>query len=59
MMEITFEQTPWEQALSGMKPGEVMTALRFLTLTEELGEEELEEALLDLEEEGRYLIDDL
>ena len=52
MMEITFEQTPWEQMLSGMQPGDAVTALRFLTLTEELSEEELEEALLDLEAEG-------
>lgn len=50
MMEITFEQTPWEQALSCMQPGDTMTALRFLTLTEDFREEELEEALLELEE---------
>jgi RNA polymerase primary sigma factor len=49
-MEITFEQTPWEQALSCMQPGDTMTALRFLTLTEDFSEEELEEALLELEE---------
>ena len=52
MMEITFEQTPWDQMLSGMQPGDTVTALRFLTLTEELSEEELEEAQLDLEAEG-------
>ena len=52
MMEITFEETPWELALLAMKPGDSMAALRFLTLTEDLDEEELEEALLALENQG-------
>ena len=52
MMEFTFEEAPWEQALSAIDPGKSVTALRFLTLTEELNEEELEEALLSLEEKG-------
>jgi RNA polymerase primary sigma factor len=33
-----------------MQPGDTMTALRFLTLTEDFSEAELEEALLELEE---------
>ena len=52
MMDIIFEETPWEQTLSALCPGESITALRFLSLTEELSEEELEEALLALEEKG-------
>lgn len=52
MMEFTFEEALWEQTLSGMQPGEAMPALRFLTLTEELGEEEWEDALQALEEKG-------
>jgi RNA polymerase primary sigma factor len=52
MMDIIFEETPWEKTLSALCPGESITALRFLSLTEELSEEELEEALLALEEKG-------
>ena len=52
MMDIVFEETPWEQALSAMQPGDSLSALRFLTLTEDLSEEEAEEALLALEERG-------
>ena len=50
MMEFTFEETPWEQALNMLQPGQTVTALRFLTLTQDLEEEELEQALLFLEE---------
>jgi len=52
MMEFTFEEALWEQMLSGMQPGETMPTLRFLTLTEELDEEEWEDALQALEEKG-------
>ena len=52
MIDVTFEQTPWEQALSAMQPGEAVASLRFLSLTEELSEEEAQEALLALEERG-------
>ena len=51
MMEFTFEQTAWEKELEQLQPGEVMTALRFLTLTEDMDEEELEEAFAQLEQQ--------
>ena len=52
MMEFTFNESPWELALERLKPGESVTAMEFLTLTEDLPEEELEQALLSLEEKG-------
>lgn len=50
MMEFTFEESPWEQMLENLRPGDSISALKLLTLME--GEEEpaLEEALQVLEE---------
>lgn len=45
----TFEDTPWQQALETLVPGEKMDAVSFLALTEGLDEEELEACFLDLE----------
>ena len=52
MMEFTFEQSPWEQEMDALRPGDSVTAVRCLTLLEELSEEEAEEALLSLVEKG-------
>ena len=50
MMEFTFEESPFELALDALQPGGVMTALRFLSLTEDMEEEELDAAFAQLEE---------
>lgn len=51
-LEFTFEETPWEQALSELNPGDCISAVRFLALMEEETEEAVENALQDLEEKG-------
>ena len=50
MMEFTCEESPWELALDAMKPHGTMTALRFLTLTEDMDEDGVEDAFAQLEE---------
>ena len=50
MNDFTFEASPWDLALEALEDGGSLSAVRFLTLLEEAGETELEEALLDLEE---------
>ena len=50
MMEFTFEESAWEQALGEWEPGCTLSALRFLSLTQDMEEMELEEALLELEQ---------
>ncbi len=52
MMEYTFEQSPWELALGQLTPGSNISALRCLSVLEELSEEEVQDALLTLEEKG-------
>ena len=52
MMEFTFEESAWEQALKMLRPGDVLPAARALILMEEMSDEEAEEALLTLEEQG-------
>ena len=49
-LDFSFEQTPWEATLDTLRPGDTLSAARFLTLLE--GEEEsfLEEAFRDLED---------
>lgn len=49
-LEFTFEQTPWEKALNAVAAGGSLSASRFLTLMEEENDEEVEQALLDLEQ---------
>ena len=50
MMEFVFEESAWEQAFKKLNPGQMVGAMEFLTLTEQLPEEELEQALVFLEE---------
>ena len=51
----TFDQSHWELALEELKPGDVMTAGRFLALVEGETEENLEDAFLTLAERGVLL----
>ncbi len=51
-MEFVFEETPWEQAISALQPGDTISALRCLNLLEELSQDDAAEALLMLEEKG-------
>ena len=51
----TFDQSPWELALEELKPGDVMTAGRFLALVEGETEENLEDAFRTLAERGVLL----
>lgn len=50
MMEFTFEESPWEQALGALQTGDTISALKLLTLTEGEEESALEDAFLILEE---------
>ena len=50
MMEFTFEESPFELALEALQPGTAMTALRFLSLTEDMDDEELETVFAQLEQ---------
>ena len=44
MMELTFEDSLWEQTLNALSQGATMSAAQFLTLMEEEGEDALEDA---------------
>lgn len=57
-LEITFDNSPWEAYLETLRPGDAVTAARFLSLTEEETEEGIEEALQALEEKGIALVPD-
>jgi len=60
MMEFTFEESSFELALDAQQPGSTMSAIRFLTVTEDMDEDELEDAFAQLEEKRVALdIDDL
>ena len=50
MLEFVFEETPWEQALNTLQPGDTISALRLLTLLEEADEETAQDALEALAE---------
>lgn len=52
MMEFSFEETAWEQALKELNAGDTLSAAKALVLLEELSDDEAEEALLTLEEQG-------
>ena len=54
MMEFTFEDMPWERLLE-KKPGSAVSALEFLTLTENESDENAALALDRLEESGIFL----
>ena len=48
-MDFSFEATPWELTMETLKPGDQLSAARFLTLMEGEEEDFVEEALQDLE----------
>lgn len=50
MIEFAFEESPWELAMAALRPGDSVSAVRCLTLLEDMSEEEAEEALLMLED---------
>ena len=52
MIDVVFEQDPWEQALDALTPGTALPATRALLLLEEMSDAEAEDALLLLEEKG-------
>lgn len=54
-LEFAFEQRPWEQFLTGKRPGEAVSAANLLALLEEEDEAEVEEAFLTLENMGAVL----
>ena len=56
MMEFTFENSPWEQALAAMGPGDEMNLLTLLSLLEEEDEDTAQEALDAMEEQGIALV---
>ena len=60
MMEFSFEDAPWEQALDALNPGDSISALELLTLLEGESEDTVLEALDTLEQKGIGLcLDDL
>ena len=60
MMEFIFDETPWEQALNSLRPGDTINTLGLLSLLEEEDEDAVLEALDSLEQKGVALsIDDL
>ena len=60
MMEFSFEDAPWEQALDALGPGDSISALELLTLLEGECEDTVLEALDTLEQKGVALsLDDL
>ena len=52
MMEFTFEKSPLEQLLDRLRSGDRVSGLECLKRIEDLSQEEAEEALLTLEEQG-------
>ena len=52
MMEFTFEESAWERALQALRPGDTLSAAKALLLMEAMSDEEAEEALLALEDQG-------
>lgn len=60
MMDFVFENSPWEQALENLLPGDTINALTLLTLLEDADEDTVQEALDELEQKGvALLLDDL
>lgn len=55
-LDFTFEQTPWEAAFAALRPGDTLSAARFLALTEGEEEDAVEEAL-DALTERHILLD--
>ena len=52
MTEFVFEESAWEQALKKLTAGDTLSAAKALLLMEAMSDEEAEEALLTLEEQG-------
>ena len=52
MMEFEFEPFAWDLAMKQMKPGDSLPAVRCLALLEDMSDDEVEVALLTLEEKG-------
>lgn len=52
MMEFIFEETQWQKTLDAWCPGKHMTALHFLSLTQDMDDDGVEDAFVDLEEQG-------
>lgn len=52
MMDFTFEDLPWEQAVEALAPGDTINALELLTLLEEADEDAVLEVLDALEQKG-------
>lgn len=52
MMEFTFEESPWEQAVHKLQPGDTINAVTFLAFVEQEDEEGVEEAFRMLEEKS-------
>ena len=48
--DFSFDETPWELTLAGLRRGDKLSAVRFLTLMEGEDEQAVEDALLDLED---------
>lgn len=51
-LDFSFEESPWQPLLDGVKPGEGVNAAQLLTLLEGAEEEVLEDALMEMEERG-------
>lgn len=49
-LEFAFEQAPWEAALAVLRPGDALSAVRFLTLLEGEPDSAVEDALAAMEE---------
>ncbi len=52
MMEFTFEESPWEKLLRALRPGQSLSAIDAMAVTQDVEEEQLLEDLLALEEAG-------
>ena len=52
MIDVTFEQSPWEQTVDSLRSGDSIAAVSCLALLEGFSEEEAEEALLSLTQKG-------
>ena len=52
MIDVVFENSPWEQTLDGMNPGDTLSGTQALLLLEEMSDGEAEDALFQLEEKG-------
>ena len=50
MMEVTFEEAPWERKLAALRWGDTVSALELLTMLEGEDEASVEDALMQLEE---------